>query len=128
MKRTNGTIAEHAACPNILAQAGVSVLPCPFAFKKRSPFPSLGLLGGHGMLDASAVSWAMGITKGVGGVPPGRGPGFLQSPVDGGPDLVRSLPTSCGDGSGEASAEAMGAAPFGARASRLLKAVHYADA
>ena len=33
MERTNGPIAEHATCPNILAQADVSVLPCPFAFK-----------------------------------------------------------------------------------------------
>ena len=66
------------------------------------------------MLGTSALSWAMGITKGVGGVPPGREPGFLQSPVDGGPGLVRSLPTSCGDGPGEASSEAMGAAPRGA--------------
>ena len=79
------------------------------------------------MLGASAVSWAMGITQGMGGVPPGREPGFLQSPVDGGPGLVRSLPTSCGDGPGEASAEAMGAAPSVVRASRLLKVVHYAN-
>ena len=79
------------------------------------------------MRGASAASRVMGITKGVGGVPPGREPGFLQSPVDGGPDLVRSLPTSCGDGPGEASAEAMGAAPSVVRASRLLKVVRYAN-
>ena len=72
------------------------------------------------MLGASAVDWAMGITNGVGGVPLGRELGFPQSPVDGGPGLVRSLPTSCGDGSGEASAEAMCAAPSVVRASRLL--------